>query len=65
MGHMKKADILLKVGEKLFFDEMRTQKIFMEKLEKKLHTNLGIRVGIKIVPVAAFKGDGAVVDERS
>ncbi len=61
----EKADILLEVGEKLFFDEMRTQKTFMEKLEKKFHTDLGIRVGIKIVPASGFKGDGAVVDERS
>ncbi len=64
-GAYEKADILLEVGEKLFFDEMRTQKIFMEKLEKTFHTNLGIRVGIKIVPASGFKGDGAVVDERS
>ena len=41
------------------------QKIFMENLEKKLHTNLGIRVGIKIIPASGFKGDGAVVDERN
>ncbi|HEY9160908.1 MAG TPA: phenylacetate--CoA ligase [Desulfomonilia bacterium] len=63
-GPYEKADILLEVGEKLFFDEMRTQKIFMEKLEKTFHTNLGIRVGIKIVPAAGFKGEGSVVDER-
>jgi phenylacetate-CoA ligase len=64
-GAYEKADILLEVGEKLFFDEMRTQKIFMEKLEKTFHTNLGIRIGIKIVPASGFKGDGAVIDERS
>jgi phenylacetate-CoA ligase len=64
-GAYEKADILLEVGEKLFFDEMRTQKTFMEKLEKKFHTNLGIRVGIKIIPASGFKGDGAVVDERN
>jgi phenylacetate-CoA ligase len=64
-GAHEKADILLEVGEKLFFDEMRTQKTFMEKLEKKFHTDLGIRVGIKIVPASGFKGDGAVIDERS
>jgi phenylacetate-CoA ligase len=63
-GAYEKADILIEVGERLFFDEMRTQKIFMENLEKKLHTNLGIRVGIKIIPQSGFKGDGAVVDER-
>ena len=64
-GAYEKADILIEVGEKLFFDEMRTQKIFMENLEKKLHTNLGIRVGIKIIPASGFKADGAVVDERN
>jgi phenylacetate-CoA ligase len=64
-GAYEKADILIEVGEKLFFDEMRTQKTFMENLEKKLHTNLGIRVGIKIIPQSGFRGDGGVVDERN
>ena len=63
-GPFERADILLEVGETLFFDEMRAQKAFMEKLEKALHTGTSVRMGVKIVPGSAFKGDGMVVDER-
>ena len=63
-GPYERADVLLEVGEKLFFDEMRAQKAFMEKLEKVLHTGTSVRMNVKIVPVSAFKGEAAVVDER-
>ncbi len=63
-GPYERADVLLEVGEKLFFDEMRAQKAFMEKLEKVLHTGTSVRMSVKIVPVSAFKGEAAVVDER-
>jgi phenylacetate-CoA ligase len=64
-GPHERADVLLEVGEKLFFDEMRTQKAFMEKLEKALHSGTGVRMSVKIIPKSAFKGDALVVDERS
>ena len=63
-GPYERADVLLEVGEKLFFDEMRAQKAFMEKLEKVLHTGTSVRMNVKIVPVSAFKGGAALVDER-
>ena len=63
-GPFDKADILLELGENLFFDEMRTQKVFLEKLEKTIHTGTGIHMGIKIVPASAFKGDALIIDER-
>ena len=63
-GPFERADVLLEVGEKLFFDEMRAQKSFMEKLEKALHTGTSVRIGVRIVPGSAFKGSGMVVDER-
>jgi phenylacetate-CoA ligase len=63
-GPYERADVLLEVGETLFFDEMRAQKAFMEKLEKALHTGTSVRMGVKIVPSSAFKGEAAVVDER-
>jgi len=63
-GPFERADILLEVGDTLFFDEMRAQKAFMEKLEKALHTGTSVRMGVKIVPGSAFKGNGMVVDER-
>jgi phenylacetate-CoA ligase len=63
-GPYERADVLLEVGETLFFDEMRAQKAFMEKLEKALHTGTSVRMGVKIVPSSAFKGEAAVFDER-
>ncbi len=63
-GPYERADVLLEVGETLFFDEMRAQKAFMEKLEKALHTGTSVRMGVKIVPSSAFKGEAAVVDKR-
>ena len=63
-GPFERADVLLEVGETLFFDEMRAQKAFMEKLEKAFHTGTSVRIGVKIVPGSAFKGNSQVVDER-
>jgi phenylacetate-CoA ligase len=63
-GAGEKADVLLEVGESLFFDEMRTQKAFMEKLQRALRTGTSVRMDVKIVPGSAFKGDGVVKDER-
>ncbi|MEN6472943.1 MAG: phenylacetate--CoA ligase [Syntrophaceae bacterium] len=63
-GSYEKADVLLEVGDNLFFDEMRTQKAFVEKLERAIHAGTGVRMSVRIVPGAAFKGDAAVVDER-
>jgi phenylacetate-CoA ligase len=63
-GPYERADVLLEVGETLFFDEMRAQKAFIEKLEKVLHTGTSVRMGVKIVPSSAFKGEAAVVDKR-
>ena len=63
-GSFEHADVLLEVGEKLFFDEMRAQKAFMEKLEKALHTGTSVRMSVKIVPGSTLKGDGMVMDER-
>jgi len=63
-GPYERADVLLEVVETLFFDEMRAQKAFVEKLEKAIHTGTSVRMGVKIVPSSAFKGDAVVVDER-
>jgi phenylacetate-CoA ligase len=63
-GPVEKADVLLEVGENLFFDEMRTQKGFMERLERILQTGTSVRMNVRIVPKTAFLGDAAVVDER-
>jgi phenylacetate-CoA ligase len=64
-GAYDRADVLLEVVESLFFDEMRTQKAFIEKLEKAIHSGTGVRMGVKIVPLAAFKNNEGIVDERN
>jgi phenylacetate-CoA ligase len=63
-GGLEKADLSIEVGEKLFFDGMRDQKTFMENLVKKLHTNLGVRLDMKIVPSSAFAQGRIVEDDR-
>jgi phenylacetate-CoA ligase len=63
-GAYERADVLLEVEETLFFDEMRTQKAFIEKLEKAIHSGTGVRMGVRIVPLSAFKGKAGIVDER-
>ena len=63
-GAFEKADLLIEIGETFFFDRMRDQKVFIEKLEKTLHTGTSLHLGVKLVPFSAFKGDAPVVDER-
>ena len=63
-GSYEKADVLLEVGDSLFFDEMRTQKALVERLEKAIHAGTSVRMGVRIVPSAAFRGSSVVVDER-
>jgi len=63
-GPHDRVDIFLEVNETLFFDEMRAQKVFIEKIERALHTGTSVRMNVKIVPKAAFKGDSPVVDTR-
>jgi phenylacetate-CoA ligase len=63
-GSREKADVILEVRENLFFDEMKIQKKFIEKLETLLHTHTRVRMGVKIVPHSAFADGPAIVDER-
>jgi phenylacetate-CoA ligase len=63
-GAYEKADVVLEVRENMFFDEMKTQKTFIDRLEKIIHSGTGVTMGIKILPHAAFKDRPVVVDER-
>ena len=63
-GSREKADVILEVRENLFFDEMKTQKKFIEKLETILQAHTRVRMGVKIVPRSAFADGPAIVDER-
>lgn len=63
-GSYEKADVILEVRENLFFDEMKTQKKFLEKLETILQAHTRVRMGVKIVAHSAFADGPAIVDER-
>lgn len=63
-GAYEKADVVLEVRENMFFDEMKTQKTFIDKLEKIIHSGTGVNMGIKILPHSALKDRPVVVDER-
>ncbi|MFZ5573159.1 MAG: phenylacetate--CoA ligase family protein [Thermodesulfobacteriota bacterium] len=63
-GVYEKADILLEVRENMFFDEMKIQKAFIEKLENRIQSGTGIRMGVKILPHSAFPDGPLVTDER-
>lgn len=63
-GPYEKADLLIEIGETFFFDKMREQKTFIEKLESTLHTGTSVHIGVKLVPASAFVGDAAIVDDR-
>lgn len=63
-GAYERADVLLAVRENIFFDEMKLQKTFIEKLEKTLHSGTNVHMGVKILPLSAFKEGPVVEDER-
>ncbi len=63
-GAREIIEVLLEVKEGLFFDEMRAQETFIERIERAMHAGLGVRVKVRIVPAKAFVGKGVVVDER-
>lgn len=63
-GARELSEVLLEVKEGLFFDEMRAQETFIERIERAMYAGLGVRMKVKIVPGAVISGRGVVVDER-
>jgi len=64
-GARELSEVLLEVKEGLFFDEMRAQKTFIERIERAMYTGLGVRMKVKIVPGTVISDRGVVVDERA
>lgn len=62
---IEKVDLYLEVKEALFFDELKAQKAFIEKIEDAIHAGTRVRMKIKIIPKSAFKDDSQVFDERT
>jgi phenylacetate-CoA ligase len=67
-NHQDKATVLVEVVESLFFDEMKKQRQLVDKIKKKLASELGVSVDIKLVEektLERFEGKGQrVIDKR-
>lgn len=61
-------EIQIEVTENIFFDEMKLQRAFMEKIEHKVHSLIGVGVTVKLVEPRSFprfEGKAArVIDNR-
>lgn len=49
IGAMDELEVRIEVTENIFFDEMRKQKAFLEKVEKRLVSMLGVGATVKLV----------------
>jgi phenylacetate-CoA ligase len=63
-----KLTVMVEVVESIFFDEMKKQRALVEKIKKRLASELGVGVDIKLVEersLERFNGKGArVIDKR-
>jgi len=68
-GTLDTLEILVEVNENIFFDEMRKQRAFVEMLEKKLATSIGLHAKVKLVePSSIPRHEGKanrVIDKRT
>jgi phenylacetate-CoA ligase len=67
-GEMDKLEVHIEVTENIFFDEMKKQKGFVEMVEKKIHSVLGVGASVKLVePASLPRHEGKavrVIDKR-
>jgi phenylacetate-CoA ligase len=67
-NHQDKATVLVEVIESIFFDEMKKQRQLVDKIKKKLASELGVSVDVKLVEektLERFEGKGQrVIDKR-
>ena len=65
---MDVLEVRIEVTENIFFDEMKKQKAFLEMVERKLHSVLGVRAAVKLVePRSLPRHEGKavrVIDNR-
>jgi phenylacetate-CoA ligase len=61
-------EIQIEVTENIFFDEMKLQRAFMEKIEHKVHSLIGVGATVKLVEprsIPRFEGKAVrVIDNR-
>ncbi len=67
-GTLDTLEVQVEVNENIFFDEMRKQRAFVESLEKRLATNIGLHAKVKLVePSAITRHEGKanrIIDRR-
>lgn len=67
-GEMDSLEVHIEVTENIFFDEMKKQKGFVELVEKKIHSALGVGASVKLVePASLPRHEGKavrVIDNR-
>jgi phenylacetate-CoA ligase len=67
-GDMDVLEVHIEVTENIFFDEMKKQKGFVELVEKKIHSVLGVGASVKLVePASLPRHEGKavrVIDNR-
>ncbi len=67
-NHMDKATVMVEVVESIFFDEMKKQRTLVEKIKRRLASELGISVDVRLVEektLERFEGKGQrVIDRR-
>ena len=67
-GAIDVLEIRIEVTENIFFDEMKMQRAFLEKIEKRIESVLGVGVTVKLVEpnsIPRFEGKASrVIDRR-
>lgn len=67
-NHEDKLTVMVEAVESIFFDEMKKQKTLIESIKKRLASELGVSVEVKLVEersLERFEGKGArVIDRR-
>jgi phenylacetate-CoA ligase len=67
-NHQDKATVLVEVIESIFFDEMKKQRQLVDRIKKRLASELGVSVDVKLVEektLERFEGKGErVIDNR-
>jgi phenylacetate-CoA ligase len=67
-GSMDILEVCIEVTEDIFFDEMKMQRAFLEKVEKRIESALGVGVSVKLVePNSIPRHEGKavrVIDKR-
>jgi phenylacetate-CoA ligase len=68
-GSADTLEVRIEVTENIFFDEMKLQRAFMEKIQKKIESVIGVGVTVKLVEpksIPRFEGKASrVIDNRT